>query len=201
MTPQPMTPPPTSPPPTSPPSLVPLPEPAPDLPATLGHVLLTRRSRYSYRPLGLDVLSTLLRYAVGVQRHVPPHVLGTNPTAGGLPSLRVHVVVDGTLHEYHREPHALAELGPADLGGVFAQPEFAERARTVLVLSGRMGPGLAKYGPRHHRTVLLDAGIALQNLYLVGTALDLRCCAVAGFDDEAVRELVGDVPLALFVVG
>ncbi|MFD7654141.1 SagB/ThcOx family dehydrogenase [Actinosynnema sp. NPDC059797] len=181
--------------------MIPLPDPAPDLDASLGHVLLNRRSRYSYRPLGLDVLSTLLRYAVGVQRRVPPHVLGTNPTAGGLPSLRVHVVVGGRLHEYHREQHALDDLGPVDLDGVFAQPEFAERAHTVVVLSGRMGPGLAKYGPRHHRTVLLDAGIAVQNLYLVGTALDLRCCAVAGFDDEVARERVGEAPLALFVVG
>ncbi|MFC6090975.1 SagB/ThcOx family dehydrogenase [Saccharothrix lopnurensis] len=181
--------------------MIPLPDPAPDLAVPLGQVLLTRRSRYTYRPLGLGVLSTLLRYAVGVQRRVPPHVLGTNPTAGGLPSLRVHVVVDGGLHEYHREPHALEEVGPVELDGVFAQPEFASRARTVVVLSGRMGPGLAKYGARHHRTVLLDAGIAVQNLYLVGTALELRCCAVVGFSEEVVRGMVGEVPLVLFVVG
>ncbi|MEU4805278.1 nitroreductase family protein [Actinosynnema sp. NPDC023587] len=172
---------------------------------TLAAALLSRRSRYSYGPLSRRHLGSLLRYAVGVQRRVPPHVLGTNPTAGGLPSLRVHVVLDGDVHEYLREQHALCPTGTADLTGVFAQDEFARRARAVIVLTGRVGPGLAKYGPRHYRTVHLDAGVAVQNLYLVSTALGLSCCAVAGFADDAVKALVrggeGDVPLALFVVG
>ncbi len=184
--------------------MITLPEPA-EPAMTLVDALRSRRSRYSYRPLSRADLGTLLRLAVGVQRHVPPHVLGMNPTAGGLPSLRVDVVLDDRIFRYQRESHALCPVGPADLTGVFAQEEFARRARTVIVLTGLMGPGLAKYGPRHYRTVHLDAGVAVQNLYLVATALDLRCCAVAGFADEAVKALVRggeeDVPLALFVVG
>lgn len=172
---------------------------------TLLEALRSRRSRYSYGPLSRQDLGSLLGHAVGVQRRVPPHVLGTNPTAGGLPSLRVHVVLDGDVHEYLREQHALCRTGTADLTGVFTQEGFTARARAVIVLTGRMGPGLAKYGPRHHRTVHLDAGVALQNLYLVATALGLHCCAVAGFADDPVKALVRggkeDVPLALFVVG
>ncbi|GAA1337039.1 SagB/ThcOx family dehydrogenase [Saccharothrix algeriensis] len=184
--------------------MIALPDPA-EPTARLTDALRSRRSRYSYGPLDRRDLSGLLRFAVGVQRHVPPHVLGLNPTAGGLPSLGVHVVLDGEVCEYLREPHALRPVGKADLAGVFAQEEFARRARAVIVLTGRMGPGLAKYGPRHHRTAHLDAGVALQNLYLVATALGLPCCAVAGFADDAVKALVGaaeqDLPLALFVVG
>ncbi|CCH30607.1 SagB/ThcOx family dehydrogenase [Actinosynnema sp. NPDC047251] len=178
---------------------------------TLAEALLSRRSRYSYGPLSRLELGSLLHYAVGVQRRVHAdvpgvqHVLGTNPTAGGLPSLRVHVVLDGDVFEYLREPHALCPTGTTDLAGVFAQEEFARRARAVIVLTGRMGPGLAKYGPRHYRTAHLDAGVAVQNLYLVATALGLSCCAVAGFADDAVKALVRggeqDVALALFVVG
>ncbi|RKT55855.1 SagB/ThcOx family dehydrogenase [Saccharothrix australiensis] len=184
--------------------MIPLPPPA-EPATTLVAALRSRRSRYSYGPLSRQDLGTLLGLAVGVQRHVPPHVLGMNPTAGGLPSLAVHVVVDGEVFEYLREPHALCRTGTADLAGVFAQDGFAERARAAVVLTGRMGPGLAKYGPRHYRTVHLDAGVAVQNLYLVATAVGLRCCAVAGFADDAVKALVRggeeDVPLALFVVG
>ncbi|MEV0677443.1 SagB/ThcOx family dehydrogenase [Actinosynnema sp. NPDC050436] len=178
---------------------------------TLVEALLSRRSRYSYGPLSRRKLGSLLRYAVGAQRPntsgAPgtPLVHGTNPTAGGLPSLRVHVVLEGSVFEYLREQHALCATGSADLAGVFAQEEFARRARAVIVLSGRMGPGLAKYGPRHYRTAHLDAGVAVQNLYLVATALGLNGCAVAGFTDDAVKALVRggeqDVPLALFVVG
>ncbi|XVV07041.1 SagB/ThcOx family dehydrogenase [Actinosynnema sp. CA-248983] len=184
--------------------MIPLPEPAPPA-MTLAEALLNRRSHYRYRPLSRQDLSSLLRYAVGVQRRSGPHVLGTNPNAGGLPTIAVHVVQGGSVFEYLREPHALAPLGEGGLDGVFAQEEFARRADTVIVLSGRMGPGLAKYGPRHHRTAHVDAGVAVQNLYLVATALGLRGCAVAGFSDDKVKALVRageqDVPLVLFVVG
>lgn len=181
-----------------------LPEPA--APAmTLAEALLSRRSHYTYRPLSRTDLGALLRFAVGVQRRSGPHVLGTNPNAGGLPTIAVHVVREGAVFEYLREPHALSPLGPGELAGVFAQEEFARRADTVVVLSGRMGPGLAKYGSRHYRTAHVDAGVAVQNLYLVATALGLHGCAVAGFSDDAVKALVRggeqDVPLALFVVG
>lgn len=177
-----------------------LPEPG-DLPMPLGEALLTRRSRYRYGPLEPRALSALLRYAVGVKRDG----LGTAPAAGGLPSIRVHVVGEA-VHEYRPADHTLHRVGERpDLHGVFVQEEFARRAHTVLVLSARMAPGLAKYGPVHRRTVHLDAGIALQNLYLVGTALGLSCCAVVGYDEAAVTRLVGlvepDFPLALFVVG
>ncbi|GAA3854918.1 hypothetical protein GCM10022243_20470 [Saccharothrix violaceirubra] len=178
-----------------------LPEPG-DVPMPLGEALRTRRSRYSYAPLAPDLLSTLLHNALGVQRHQESHVLGMAPNAGGLPSLRVHVVHDGEVYEYLRGPHDLVARGKSDLTGVFAQEEFARRAHTVIVLSGHLGPGLAKYGERHHRTVHLDAGVAVQNLYLVATALGLNGCAVAGFADAAVAALVGaPYPLALFVVG
>lgn len=189
--------------------VIPLPEPVPPA-MTLAEALLSRRSHYSYRPLSRQDLSSLLWYAVGVQRRSESHVLGTNPNAGGLPTIAVHVVQRGSVFEYLREPHALSLLGGGDLEGVFAQEEFAQeefarRADTVIVLSGRMGSGQAKYGPRHYRTAHVDAGVAVQNLYLVATALGLGCCAVAGFSDDAVKALVRagehDVPLVLFVVG
>ncbi|WP_156754474.1 nitroreductase family protein [Actinokineospora pegani] len=182
--------------------MIALPEPGP-LAMPLGEALLSRRSRYRYEPVGLAALGSLLGWAVGVQRHVDGHVLGMNPTAGGLPSLAVHVVRDGEVLEYLRAEHALRPVGAGSLEGVFTQPEFESRASTVVVLSGLLGPGLEKYGEVHQSTVRLDGGIALQNLYLVGTALGLRCCAVAGFDVVRVRELAGGEgdPLALFVVG
>jgi nitroreductase len=50
----------------------------------------------------------------------------------------------------------------------------------------------------------VDTGIAVQNLYLVATALGLWCCAVAGYCDATARQLLQtedrELPTLLFAV-
>lgn len=194
---------------------VPLPPPA-ALPGALADTLLQRRSRYAFGPdpLGLDTVSALLRWALGVQRTVAGgHVLRMAPAARGLPSLRVHLVVSRAgelaagVYEYQRQHDVLSRVAAGDppLRQVFVQPEFADRAPAMVALSGRLGVVLAKYPPRHYRTVHVDAGVAIQNLYLVATALGLSGCAVAGFHDAAMARLLrlpaGDIPLMMFPIG
>lgn len=74
----------------------------------------------------------------------------------------------------------------------------------VLVVA-RLDTTLTKYSIRHYRTLHIDSGIALQNLYLVATALELAGCAVTGFDDHALAQLLRlpdtMFPTALFPFG
>ena len=194
-----------------------LPAPQP-LGGEIGSVLASRQSRYDFddRALALADLSTLLGCAVGVGRCVEAygnaaHALGIAPSAGGLPSVAVHVAatrVEGLagVYAYAREEHALLGLGgPAALAAVVHQAEFATRPAAVIALGLRLDLGLAKYPLRHYRTMHVDAGIALQNLYLVATALGLAGCAVSGFDDGAADEAFGlpadAVTAVLFAVG
>ena len=85
------------------------------------------------------------------------------------------------------------------------QPQFAARASVFVVLAGRLDKTLVKYTERHYRTLHVDAGIAAQNLYLVSTALELAGCAVSGFYDDHIANLVGlpddSVPLLAFALG
>jgi SagB-type dehydrogenase family enzyme len=199
-----------------------LPEPRATLQTPLTDALWQRRSRYAFasRPLELGRLSTLLRLAVGVSRTVaaygdPEHPLSLAPSAGGLRSLTTYAVVrevEGLrpgVYAYDPVEHALFHGDESDpteaLAATYVQPEFATRAPVSLALAAHLDVALAKYPPRHFRTLHLDAGIAVQNLYLVSTALDLACCAVSGFHDERLAALLrlpaSSIPMVLFPVG
>ncbi|PRX48330.1 SagB-type dehydrogenase family enzyme [Prauserella shujinwangii] len=190
--------------------------------ADLVAALAMRRSGYAYedRDLEFRALSAWLRFAVGVQRFVPAygrpeHPLGMAPTAGGLPSLGVYVLVrraeevPSGLYRYEAVSHELVELSTVDPTGalelVYAQPEFATRPAVSLALTARLDVAFGQYPLRHYRTLHVDSGVAVQNLYLVGTALGLSCCAVAEFDDAGLAALLGtpdtEIPTMLFAAG
>lgn len=186
-------------------------------------VLAQRRSSYGYlaSPLPRHAVSILLGRALGEQRRVraygsDDHLLAMSPSAGGLPSLDVYVCitrvegVDPGIYRYRRATHDLELIVVGDpapaLRQVYLQAEFADRAALTICLVARLDVVLTKYSARHYRTVHVDAGVAVQNLYLVATALDgVGGCAVAGFDDAAADALLGLTDSAftavLFAVG
>ncbi|WP_322762900.1 SagB family peptide dehydrogenase [Frankia sp. Cr2] len=140
------------------------------------------------------------------------HRLRMAPSAGGLPSSAVYVAtkpggdipggdIPGGVFRYEADGHCLETLWSGDptaaLRSVLVQPEFAERAPMMLFLVARLDTTLVKYPIRHYRTLHVDAGIALQNLYLVATALELAACAVTAFADHAVTQLLG-LPDSMF---
>lgn len=196
--------------------------PDPWIPATdLADALRRRRSGYA---LGGAItsaeLATLLGSTLGVGRRLAAHgredhPLSISPTAGGLRSLEAHVVVrdvdgvDPGVLRYDLESHSLVAVRTGDmtraLASVVTQQEFAERAAAVVALVGRLDVAFGRYPLRHYRTLHVDAGVAVQSLYLVGTALGLSCCAVAGYDDAACDGLLGlgdeALTLVLFAVG
>lgn len=201
---------------------VPLPPPATALDTRLTDALWRRRSSYSFdrRPLDLTDLSTLLRLAAGPQRQVrlpdgAEHVVGMAPSAGGLPSIDLYAVVraghlvPAGVHRYDPTAQDLQTVRTGDpdraLRSALVQSEFADRAPVVLALAARLDATLGKYPVRHYRTLHVDAGIVAQNLYLTATALDLACCAVAGFHDRALNEVLRlpghALGLLLFPVG
>jgi SagB-type dehydrogenase family enzyme len=185
-----------------------LPAPGPDPVMGLGPALRTRRSHYRWAPRSLTLaeLGDLLAHAVGVGRRVAAHgradhPLGLAPSGGGLNPVRVHVAsasvagLAAGVHRYQPEGHLLLAVRDGDpsaaLLDCYLQPEFARRAPVTLVLSVATTEAFARYPLRHYRTLLMDAGIATQNLYLVATAQGLGCCAVAGFRDQPVHALIG----------
>ncbi|SBW22575.1 SagB family peptide dehydrogenase [Protofrankia symbiont of Coriaria ruscifolia] len=191
-----------------------LPRPRSDVAVGLGEVLATRKSHYRFHvePPGAEELSSLLRWALGPQRTVRLPAGGKQqlrmaPSAGGLPSLAVYVAakpggdIPGGVFRYEPEGHCLETLWAGDptaaLRSVLVQPDFAERAPVMVFLVARLDTTLVKYPIRHYRTLHVDSGIAIQNLYLVATALELAACAVTAFDDHMVTQLLR-IPDSMF---
>ncbi len=183
--------------------------------------LARRRSHYDFspRPVALTTVSALLRFSVGVQRFVPAYgveeyPLGMAPSAGGLDILRAYVLVQRVeglhpgVYRYEAISHELVELSDDDpaaaLRGVYLQEEFGASAVTIA-LTARLDVAFDRYPLRHYRTLHVDSGVAVQNLSLVGTALGLASCAVAGFDDAALSTLLGlphqEIPTMLLATG
>lgn len=187
----------------------------------LGRALLERRSRYVFGSLRHLELSTLLRWALGPQRTVTTgertaHTLDIHPSAGGLNSMTVHVValepiddIASAIYTFDPARHRLIQRRTGDIrtafGECLVQAEFAQRASVCLVLAGEMTATLVKYSERHYRTVHVDAGVAAAHLYLVGEALELSCCAISGFYDDRVADVLSlddtQIPLLAFAVG
>lgn len=75
----------------------------------------------------------------------------------------------------------------------------------LIILTTRYWKVLAKYGNRGARFALIDAGIVMENLYLVATALSLGICVVGGFNDyflnTALNLKESEVVIGVLVVG
>ncbi|WP_170946091.1 SagB family peptide dehydrogenase [Rhodococcus sp. 14-2483-1-2] len=168
-----------------------------------------RRSRYDFDPSGelsVDSVGTLLGTALGLGRRIEAYgdreyPLSVAPTAGGLRTrdtflfaTRIAGIRPG-IYRYDMADHSLqlvSEVDPAvALAELYAQTEFAALPAASLALTARLDVALAKYPPRHYRTVHVDAGIGVQNLYLTATAMGMACCAVSGFSDPAAESVLG----------
>jgi SagB-type dehydrogenase family enzyme len=161
---------------------------------------------YVYEPLTLAELATLLHYAGGVRNRAPAYNVRDfpfrySPSAGGLQSIELYVVAnlvdDVPKGLYHFAPgDGTLELLNAGylrhrITNACAAQEFIRYASATIVLTGVLSRVEWKYGVRSYRYVHLDAGIVCQQLYLVGVALGLSVCAVAGFSDDEVDDLLG----------
>lgn len=181
--------------------LAPTPLPACGFP----EVLQARRSRYNPAAdaLGSDELSNVLY-----------HSLVSSPTAGGMRELTLSFVVSQPGHSlgagvyrYARGRAEVVRLGDVrkHLRASLLQPEFAEVFPVLLFVVANVEAPLEKYAMRHYRTMHVDAGVLVQNLYLVTEALGLAGCAVAGFTDVRVASLLNlattQLPVMAFALG
>jgi SagB-type dehydrogenase family enzyme len=191
---------------------------------TLATALRRRRSPVSPLsggPLALSQLSALLYFTYGALERRPfpggERLMRPVPSAGGLYPIEIYPVVQRVegcpagIYHYSVPEHALAVLQATDdVGRELAHrtpyPELIQSAAVIFALTAVFPRSLFKYRFRGYRFVQNDVGALTQNLYLTGTALGLGTCAVGGFYDDEVGELLGidnvqECVLLLFVVG
>jgi len=161
----------------------------------------TSRRDFSRRKLSLNELSALCKYTCGITGTSGEVQHRAQPSGGGRYPIEMYVllftgtdgVVPGVYH-YNVKAHALDVLWErsftdADTGELFTYP-WAKQASLAVVLTGVFERNQMKYGERGYRHILIEAGAIVQNLYLVSTALGIKCCAIDGVHEPAIEKLI-----------
>ncbi|MDO5068133.1 MAG: SagB/ThcOx family dehydrogenase [Propionibacteriaceae bacterium] len=170
---------------------------------------LTRLRRstpvFSFDPLSLEHLAAALEMSFASKgldrayqrRDIPRRVF---PSAGGLQSLDVHVLVNNVAglerghYEYDPLDHSLVLTEAGDFRGPVVEASFATNwlmhAQVVIAIVGDYERVAWKYGTRGYRYMAMDAGVVCGQLYLAAASLNLAVNAVAAFQDDATNRLL-----------
>jgi SagB-type dehydrogenase family enzyme len=163
--------------------------------------------RFAGGPINVDALASLLRYTYGPTLAVMSDrfetgelLLRATPSAGGLYPLEIYPLVfdvEGCapgIYHYDVRNHALEQLRAGltrdDFYPCTNYRAFAETSSVVLAVTAVMRRTLSKYLFRGYRFVSYDVGCLLQSMYLSATALGVGACALGGFFDDLVGNLL-----------
>ncbi len=126
------------------------------------------------------------------------------PGAGSIHELEYYVAVDRCehlekgLYHYDGLHHVLFRL-PSEQRDVSALLDHAAKAwgkpstrpHVLVILAARFGRIMWKYEGLAYRLILLDAGVAMQTMYLVATAMGLGPCALGDGDSKLFARATG----------
>lgn len=170
---------------------------------TVEDAIQNRRSRREFtgEPISLAQLSKLLHYTYGVTGSLGPDTpVRAPPSAGGRYPLELFPIVHNVeglakgAYHYRPETHSLEPVDVRDLDAKTTELLFHQRfipnGAFTLLVGAAFQRTMMKYGERGYRLVLLDAGHAMENLYLMGSAMGLGVTGLGGFLDDELGRLV-----------
>ena len=190
--------------------------PEPDLTGqkTLERALASRRSirNFAHSAMTISEIGQLLWAAQGIS---DPSGYRTSPSAGALYPLELYAIVGASenlvagIYHYRPRQHGLVPVAEGDFRTTFAEAalmqQWTAQAGLILIVAAAFARTTMKYGERGRRYVAIEAGHAVQNVYLQAEALDLGATEVGAFRDDAVAQLVGlpsdQEPVTSVVVG
>jgi len=180
-------------------------------------VILSRSSTRKFKEEKVDILtiSDLLYFSIGVRRKDGEIIYRMFPSAGGLAETEVYLIpfisdLETSVYHYNPLGHSLEKLNNEIQleilkSNIISSIPDINTIPLLIILTTRYWKVLVKYGNRGARFALIDAGIVMENLYLVATALSLGICAVGGFNDYifnmALNLKESEVVIGVLVVG
>lgn len=137
------------------------------------------------------------------------------PSGGGLYPLETYLIVNAIeglergVYHYHPDNHALEYLWPtpadAQLSALVPAGPWVNFASCIIIFTCVWERSRKKYDDFTYLLSLIESGGAGQNLGLVGAALDVGVCSVAGFDEIQMQKVLdlppGEQTLYTVVVG
>lgn len=176
----------------------------------LSDAVTGRRSRRSFstEPVTLDELGFLAWCAQGVteiarnEEGEATQAFRTVPSGGARYPLETYLLVnrvDGVapgVYRYLSFKHELVAIRltedlPAAARRACYDQAFVGEAAVVFVWAAVPYRTEWKYGFISHRMIAMEAGHACQNLYLAAEAIGAGACAMLGYDQSSMDELIG----------
>ena len=77
-----------------------------------------------------------------------------------------------------------------DLSKCFLNQNWVKKSGCIILISAVFKRNTIKYGDRGYRHIMQEAGHLGQNIYLISSALGLGCCAISGFNDEELNNML-----------
>ena len=185
--------------------LIQLPEASETLDVYISDVIKNRVSHRKFVPqiLSQNTLSDILFYSFGAKNNHSYDFMQSYayPTAGGFNSLRIYLILNNIegikqgVYQYIPNQNALYNQNVAfsydDYSFITGSSDLALNSSFSVHIVGDMNYIGRKYGDRAYRFMNLEAGHAMQNLYLILTALELGIVASGGFYDYNFLEKIG----------
>lgn len=169
----------------------------------LSGILLDRSSDRNFHSgqITKDEISNLLFFSAGITKKAEDwdNTSRAYPSAGARYPSEVYLVVFSSedlekgLYHYNVKTHDLELLLKGDLTRdllKITKQKWIKNVGVVLVITSVLGRSEVKYDSRAFRFCLIEAGHLGQNIYLVSTALNLKCCAIGGFVDKDINSLL-----------
>lgn len=176
----------------------------PLLKTTLSEVLLERKSERNFSGKSVDMarLGALLFYSAGI---IPGEKQWNStrrfyPSAGARYPLEIYLStsnvkgLENGLYHYNVRQHSLDVLWQKrNLNKTISRltnQDWVGRSNVIVLITSVFQRTQTKYGERGLRHIFLEAGHLAQNIYLVGTALKLKVCAIGGFIDDKINKIL-----------
>lgn len=175
--------------------------PIPKLPNTsLKKVLFDRKStrKFSKKQLDINILSSLLYYSAGLKSHkLNQNANRFYPSGGSRYPLEIYIYplnanLQQGIYHYYVKNNSLEQLPEVDQNEFLRcfHHEWVKNAGCIIIVTAAFKRNTVKYSNRGYRFVLTEVGLLAQNIYLLSTALKIGCCAVGGYKENKLEEIL-----------
>ena len=176
--------------------------------------------KFKNKGLALKTISKVLYFSCGIRNHKKMQgdfnrSLRMYPSAGAKYPLEVYPVILKSkeippgIYHYNVKWNSLELLLKGNFKKKFGEitgQNWVKKSTMIVIITAAFPRTIIKYKERGWRYIFLEAGHLAQNIHLISTALKLKFCAIGGFLDKEIINLLelnskSELPLYLIAVG
>ena len=167
---------------------------------------------FTNKPLTLTDISTILWSSDGITTSGKHRTI---PSAMALHPLEIYIHISQVkdvkpgIYRYSREKNALELVSDGDkrqeLLTTAVKQEWIKDASAIILITANTSKIESRAKEKSLKFLALEAGAAMQNVYLMAESLGLGTCAVGGYDEVKIKKVFSlreaEEPMILMPIG